>query len=158
MPVIHTHRQPCAGAERRPSIVTTTRRDLDMASSRRWTTSVSFDTDIHSMNLSSAGTFHGMPTRTSTHKRRAARALLQLKDESQKVMASKDTATRRKTRGLLVRCAKSSRTKTPPRAFMGKFGLGNALGVDADARQLVEVAVVPLTAHIGAIYGVDNFY
>ncbi len=36
---------------------------------------------------------------------------------------------------------------------MGKFGLGNVLGVDADARQLVEVAVVPLTAHIGAIYG-----
>ncbi len=48
--------------------------------------------------------------------------------------------------------------KNAPRAFMGKFGLGNVLGVDADARQLVEVAVVPLTAHIGAIYRVDNFY
>ena len=47
--------------------------------------------------------------------------------------------------------------KNAPRAFMGKFGLGNVLGVDADARQLVEVAVVPLTAHIGAIYGGATF-
>ena len=73
-------------------------------------------------------------------------------------MVSKDTVTRRKTKGLACALCEEFKDKNAPRAFMGKFGLGNVLGVDADARQLVEVAVVPLTAHIGAIYGVGSFY
>ena len=65
-----------------------------------------------------------------------------------KVKASKDTASPSscvvKTTGLACALCEEFKDRNAPRTFMGKFGLGNVLGVDADARQLVEVPLVPL--------------